>query len=331
MLRSEARVGKTVNAYTVKAKAKALVFGTVFYSLIIGLGFAILYPLLRLAPVVFNHPEDLGNPDVIWVPIEFSLISFRAAIRLVFGNGVPMLESVGYAAVIAVIQIFVCAAAGYALGRVDFWGRSVVMFLVIVTFVVPPQSLLISQYLSFKHFDVLGIVSAVHGEAVDLINKPFALFMLALLGFGVKQSMFVFVFRQFFKGQPTELEEAALIDGCGFYRTYFRIALPNAIPAIMTVGILAFVWNYGDTYYTGYFHPNGPYLSIRLESSFAAANLNQILYAVRTWYDVPGANTLAFDAVKHAAALIYLLPLLVIYFVVQRRIVENFEQSGIVG
>ncbi|WP_309122525.1 carbohydrate ABC transporter permease [Paenibacillus sp.] len=331
MLQSDVRVGARTNADLVKRKFQSIVFGYVFYSLVIGLGFAILYPLIKLIPFVFNDLEDLGNPDVIWVPIEMSMVSFQAAMRLVFGNGIPMLQSVGYAAVIAAIQIFMCAIAGYSLGRIDFWGKNLVMFLVIVTFVVPPQSLLISQYLNFKHFDVFGIVSAATGGTIDLINQPYTLYLIALFGFGVKQSMFVFIFRQFFKGLPKELEEAAYIDGCGFYKTFFKIGLPNAVPAIMTVGILAFVWNYGDTYYTGYFHPNGPYVSIKLATTFAPANVNNILFAIRTWYDVPGATTFAFDAVKQAAAIIFLLPLLVIYFAAQKRIVENFEQSGIVG
>jgi len=329
--RTAVRTDSRLQVYIIKTKIRNLVFKLLFFSLVIGLGFAILYPIIKLIPVVFNDLEDLGNPDVIWVPIEFSVVSFKAAIRLVYGNGLPIIQTVGYALLIAAIQILVSAIAGYSLGRVDFWGRNIVMFLVILTFVVPPQSLLISQYLSFKHFDPLGIVSLFSGRPVDLINEPFTLYMLALFGFGVKQSMFVFIFRQFFKGQAKELEEAAYIDGCGFYRTFIKIGLPNALPAIMTVGILAFVWNYGDTYYTGYFHSDGPYLSNRLAMTFSSANVNNILYAVRTWYNVPGATTFAFDAVKQAAAIIYLLPLLIVYFIAQKRIVENFEQSGIVG
>src|SRR5690606_5718648 len=322
---------KQLNLYNVKESFKKILFWYAFISLIVGLGFAILYPLIKLIPTVFNNLEDLGNPDVVWVPVEFSIVSFEAAIRLVFGNGMPMVQSILYSAMIAAIQIFVCALAGYTLGRVDYWGRNIVMFLVVLTFVVPPQSLLISQYLSFKNFDIFGIFTAISGSTVDLINKPITLILLAVFGFGVKQSMFVFIFRQFFKGLPKELEEASLIDGCGFYQTYFRICLPNAIPAIMTVGILSFVWNYGDTYYTGFFHPDGPYLSIKLAQTFSPANVDNILYAVQTWYNVPGANVFAFDAVKQAAAFIYLLPLLIIYFAVQKKLVQNFEQSGIVG
>jgi len=107
--------------------------------------------------------------------------------------------------------------------------------------------------------------------------------------------------------------------------------LPNAIPAIVTVATLAYVWNYGDTYYTAYFHPDGPYLSIRLTQTFMSANVSNVLRAVSIWFDAPGVTTFAFDAVKQAAVILYMLPLLVVYFLVQKKLVENFERSGIVG
>lgn len=319
------------NAYKTKQNFIGIIYGVFLASLIMGLCFTILYPLIKVLPMVFSDVEDLGNPDVIWIPIKRSIISFKAATRLVYGNGLVMLQSLGYAASITFIQILVSAMAGYALGRVNFRGGNFLLFLVIVTFLVPPQSLLISQYLHFKNFDILGILKAFTGNTMDLINKPYTLYIIAFFGFGVKQSLFVFIFRQFFKGLPIELEEAALIDGCSFQKTYYRIALPNALPAIMTVAILAFVWNYGDTYYTGYFHPDGPYLSNIMTRTFLESNVANILRALSIWYDAPGVTTFAFDAVKQAAVILYLLPLLVVYFLVQGRLVENLERSGIVG
>jgi multiple sugar transport system permease protein len=304
-----------------------------FYSLVLGLCFSILYPLLKIIPVVFSDFQDLGNPDVIWVPVKTSVLSFTAAIRLGFGNGSATLLTLLYCAAITLIQIMISAFAGYSLGRVQFPFRGLVMMLVIVTIIVPPQALLISQYLRFKHFDILGIITFFNGKPLDLINKPYTLFILAATGFGVKQSIFVFLFRQFFMGIPQELEEAAYIDGCGFYKTFFRIVLPTAVPVITTVAALAFVWNYGDTYYTGYFNPDGPYLANKLARIFAANddNIQRVLDAVRRWYSVPRVSSFTFDAIKYAAALLFLSPLLILYFLVQRKLVENFERSGIVG
>ena len=320
-----------IDRYQAVTLMKKVFGGIAFFSLIIGICFAILFPIIRVIPVVFSEFRHLDNPDVIWVPIQFSILSFRAAIRVAFGNFTPMMWTILYAILTALIQILVSAMAGYSLGRVDFPFKRVVMAFVILVIIVPPQAFLIPQFLRFHNFDVLGLVTLAQGGPVNLINNPATLYILSFFGFGVRQAIFIFIFRQFFRGLPAELEDAALIDGCGFYKTFTRIAFPNALPAIMTVFILSFVWNYGDTYLTGYFHPQGPYLANSLNITFAPPNQQALTNAIAHVFNLPFATTFVFDAVKHAAALIYLAPLLIIYFVMQKRMVENFERSGIVG
>lgn len=319
--------------YLFKKKSKRIVLKIITTVLILGLCFTIIYPILKLVPVVFSSIEELGNPNVIWLPIEKSLVSFKAAIRFILPSGIStMAKSVLYAAGIMLIQIFFSAMVGYALARVNFWGRKLVFFLVILVFLLPRQSLLLSQYIFFNHFDVLGIMNLfTKAGEINLINNPVVLVILAVFGFGVNQSLFIFLFSQFFKNIPKELEEAALIDGCGFYKTYFRIMIPNAVPIISTVAILSFVWNYGDTYYTNYFSPNGGFLSTLLSTTFNSANKEYVMNAVQVWYDVPLVPDMAFDAVKQAAVLIYLIPLLIVYLIGQRKLVENLENSGLVG
>lgn len=319
--------------YLFKNKAKQSSMGFFSMVLILGLCFTILYPILKLVPVVFSSVEELGNPNVIWIPLEGSVVSFKAAIRFILPEGImTMVKSVLYAAMIMVLQVFFSAMVGYSLARVKFWGRSIVFGMVVLVFLLPRQSLLLAQYIDFKHFNPLGIMKlfTAAGE-VDLINNPLVLALLAIFGFGVSQSLFIFLFSQFFKNIPKELEEAALIDGCGFYRTYFKIMVPNAVPIISTVAILSFVWNYGDTYYTNYFNPNGTYLSTKLSSTFISANKEYVQRALQTWYEIPVVTDLAFDAVKQAAVLIFLIPLLIVYLIGQRKLVENMENSGLVG
>lgn len=319
--------------YLFKNKSKQKAVKVISLVLILGLCFTIVYPILSLVPVVLSSTEDLGNPNVIWIPLEFSTVSFKAAMRLVMPEGfMTIVKSVLYAVGIMILQVFFSAMVGYSLARVKFWGRGIVFGMVILVFLLPRQSLLLAQYISFVHFDVLGIMDifTTAGE-VNLINNPIVLVLLAIFGFGVNQSLFIFLFSQFFKNIPKELEEASLIDGCGFYRTYFRIMLPNAVPIISTVAILSFVWNYGDTYYTNYFNPNGQFMSTLLSSTFITANKDYILNALTTWYDVPVATDMAFDAVKQAGVLVFLVPLLIVYLVGQRKLVENLENSGLVG
>ena len=139
-----------------KRTLQSIIFKFFGITVILGMCFSILYPILKLFPMIFCDVEDLGNPDVVWIPITYSLVSFKAAIRLVFGNFVIMFQSLLYAAVIAFIQVVICAMAGYTIGRIKIPFKGLIFGLVIFTFIVPPQSLLISQYLNFKNFDILG-------------------------------------------------------------------------------------------------------------------------------------------------------------------------------
>ena len=241
-----------------------------------------------------------------------------------------MVKSIAFALAIMAIQVFISAMTGYTMARVKYRFSGLLFVVVALCFLVPRQSLLLAQYIYFNHFDALGILR-LFGTEWNLINQPATLYLMALLGFGVNQSLFVLIFSQFFKNIPKELEEAALIDGCGFYRTYFRIMVPNAVPAIVTVAILAFVWNYGDTYYTRYFDPSGPYMASKLATTFIDANKVTLLERVRVWYNVPVTTDMTFDALKQAGILIFLAPLLVLYLFAQRWLVENLESSGLVG
>ncbi|MBP3199998.1 MAG: carbohydrate ABC transporter permease [Butyrivibrio sp.] len=321
------------NSYQIKQKIKEIVTNIFLILLIAGLCFSILYPLLKLVPTIFSRIEDLGNPNVIWLPQKFSLTSFKAAARFVMPAGMlTLVKTVFYAAIIMLIQVFFSAMVGYAMARVKFVFSKIAYFLVVLVFLVPRQSLLLAQYIFFKHFDFLGIMNVFtsRGE-VDLIDNPVTLVLLAVFGFGVNQSLFIFLFAQFFRNIPKELEEAAGIDGCGFIRTYFRIMIPNAIPIISTVSILAFVWNYADIYYTNYFYSDAGLMSTLLSKTFVGANKTYVLNAVQTWFGIPAVNDFAFDAVKQAGVLIYLIPLLIVYLIGQRKLVQNMENSGLVG
>ena len=327
----QARLSPDQKIYLAKRKTAAFGMNLVTFLLICGLCFVILYPFIRLVPSVLSAVDDLGNPNVIWIPEKFSTVSFQAAARMTMPEGImTMVKSIGFALAIMAIQVFIAAMTGYTMARVKYKFSGLLFVLVALCFLVPRQSLLLAQYIYFNHFDALGLLK-LFGVEWNLINQPATLYLMALLGFGVNQSLFVLIFSQFFKNIPKELEEAALIDGCGFYRTYFKIMVPNAVPAIVTVAILAFVWNYGDTYYTRYFDPSGPYMASKLATTFIDANKVTLLERVRVWYSVPVTTDMTFDALKQAGILIFLAPLLVLYLFAQRWLVENLESSGLVG
>ncbi len=331
------------NIYLAKKQVSNFSFNLISVILILGLCFVILYPFIQLVPTVFNVLEDLGNPNVIWIPEEWSTLSFTAAARMAMPEGImTMVKSIGFALLLMVIQVVVSAMTGYTMARVKYkWLSGLIFVMVILVFLTPRQSLLLAQYIYFSNFDALGIIpllaklfpnwAAVQGGEIILIGEPASLYIMAALGNGVNQSLMILIFSQFFKNIPKELEEAALIDGCGFYKTYYKIMVPNAIPAIVIVAILSFVWNYGDTYYTRYFDPEGAHMASELATTFIDANKQTLLTRVQTWYGVPVTTDMTFDALKQAGILLFLIPLVVLYLFAQRWLVENLENSGLVG
>ena len=337
------------NIYLAKKQVAGFSFNLITLILILGLCFVILYPFIELVPSVLSAPEDLGNPNVIWLPEEWSTLSFAGSARMTMPEGImTMVKSILFALVLMVIQVFVSAMTGYTMARVKYRWLSPIMFvLVVLVFLTPRQSLLLAQYIYFSNFDGLGLVPLLqkllpnaawlqHPVAgkegvMMLIGQPASLYIMAALGNGVNQSLMILIFSQFFKNIPKELEEAALIDGCGFYKTYFKIMIPNAIPAVVIVAILAFVWNYGDTYYTRYFDPDGAHLASELATTFIDANKQTLLDRFRAWYAIPVTTDMTFDSLKQAGILIFLVPLVVLYLFAQRWLVENLENSGLVG
>lgn len=332
--KKKVKLSNEQNIYMAKKKVGSFTLNTITVILILGLCFVILHPFLKLVPTVLANPEDLGNPNIIWIPEEFSTKSFEMASYHVIKQGpMTLVKSIGYALVVMAIQVFISAMTGYTMARVNYkFGTPILFVMVILSFLVPRQSLLVAQYVYFQHFDAFYIMRLFNMET-NLIGNPWSLYIMAMLGFGVNQSLLILIFSQFFKNIPKELEEAALIDGCGFYKTYFNIMIPNAIPAIVIVAILAFVWNYGDTYYTRYFDPDGQYLSSKLATVFANNDTQKrfVQDTATRLFGLSKASDLTFDAVKQAGVLIFLVPLLVVYLFAQRWLVENLESSGLVG
>ena len=108
------------------------------------------------------------------------------------------------------------------------------------TNVVPNEALDRSRTLFLGAYSFFG---------VKLIGNIFSMFILSLFGQGIRSAIFVFLFRQFFKGVPIELEESAQVDGAGVLRTFWSVMLPNARGAIVTVGLFSFVWQWNDYYF----------------------------------------------------------------------------------
>ena len=145
----------------------------------------------------------------------------------------------------------------------------------------------------------------------------------ALFANGLKSGLFIFVYRQFFRGVPKELEEAAYIDGCGSVKTFVKIIVPNAIPAFVTVLLLSLVWYYNDYYTIPLFLPKTEVLSTALSDMFTNMTTVGGLYS--------GVDSILIYPIWRAGIILYILPLLIIFLLFQKKFTESIARSGIVG
>ena len=152
----------------------------------------------------------------------------------------------------AALQTFVCGLVGYGFARFSFPLRRVLFALVVLTIIVPVQTYLSPLYMLFRFFRIPGLSQLLElfgaSGTFKLIDSPWPFWLQALFGMGFRSGLCIFIFRQFYRGMPSELEEAALIDGCGGFGTYFRVMLPNARASMITVFIFSVVWHWNDYY-----------------------------------------------------------------------------------
>ena len=302
-------------------KIVTLVSSILKYMLLIGLCFIILYPLFLQLAVAFRAPSDVNNVSVLWIPGKFSLKNFEVAIIAL--NYVQALKnSIILSFGITTLQLVSTSLAGYAFARLKFRGSGVLFGLALFTIVVPQTVI------------ALPLLRSV--TEMNMVGKPFVLFLMAGLGMGIKSGIFIYLFRQFYRGIPIELEEAATIDGANPFKVFYKIMLPNAKGAIITVALLAFVWQWNDYYFTTLFvsRSNLDFMTLTTQQVSVLYGLQQALTDAGVWglmgQDIT-KNPLFASMILNTTGILVMLPLLLLYFFVQKLFVQGIERSGIVG
>lgn len=308
----------TLDVIKIKRREKTtkLIINIAQAVLLVGLSFVILFPILSAIIPSITDYNYLGDPNSIWIPKKLSILSYNISFYLLDYTN-TLFKSLLFSGAMTLVQVIVSAFVGYGFSRMRFKGHNVLFFFVVLTIVLPPQAIMLPQFLHFKN--------------LGLLNNIASLFLLALTGQGLKSGLFIYLFRQFFKGLPEELEEAALIDGCGFFKTFFKIMLPNAGAIILTVSVFSFVWNYTDTYYANWFAGDAGLISSVMAKKFISDSYIIDAYQDFTLLSKESMNPLFVGAVRGSGMLLYILPLAIFYFIIQRRFVQGFERSGIVG
>ena len=286
------------------------------YVILFGVAFLILYPLLEKVSTIFKSNEDLVDKTVMYIPKEFSLETLRMTIGAMSYSS-TLLNTLTFSTIVAIIQVFICTMISYGFARFKFPGRKILFFFVILVLLVPPQVIMSSMYMIFKEFDFLGVFKALSGKPLNLIDSFWPFILLSVTGMGLKNSLYIFMMRQFFRNMPAELEEAGFIDGAGCFRTYFLIMIPNALPMMLTIFLFSFSWQWSDGLYTSMFLREFKVLP-NILSSLNTFRLNTLEPVVRT-------------AIVDTGIILVIAPLLLIYLISQRFFIEGISRSGIVG
>ena len=219
------------------------------------------------------------------------------------------------------------------------------MILVIVTMIVPHETLKLSLSTHFRYFDLGGLhaflkpdgtrvipgilqifgVDTIAKTAVNdlpsLLNTFWPLLIISATGLAFKNGLYIFMMRQFFQGVPDELEESAYVDGATTMRTFFTIILPLSIPMMITIFLFAFSWQWTDEFYTTLFFPTANKVTL-MPDIVAIPKSLEINYA---------GQSLFYTAIRNTAGIMIIFPLVIVYLFCQKYLVQGIERSGIVG
>ncbi|MFB9327928.1 carbohydrate ABC transporter permease [Paenibacillus aurantiacus] len=300
------------------------------YILILGVSFVIVLPILKQISVAFKDPLDIYDPTIYMIPVHYTMENIRLAMDIL--DYWPLLQNtLLFVVSTTLLATISCALAGYGFARFTFPGSNILFALVIMTILIPSSTLMVPMYLHFREFDVLGLITLITGkEGVNLLNTYWPSLITSALAIGLKAGLFIYIFRQFFKGLPKEIEESALIDGAGGLRTFFSIMLPNAVPPIITVLLFSFVWQYNDTFYTSLFMSDSNLMAVKIASF--PADVNQFLPRL---LGIEGTEARAdpnhVSMIVDTGILLTIAPLIIMYLFVQRYFVESVERTGVVG
>jgi multiple sugar transport system permease protein len=257
------------------------------------LGVFMLLPFAWLFSMSFRPPSEAYKMPPSFLPPNLDFKNYRAVLQ----STVPFLQiywnSLEIAVIVTIGQLVTCTLAAFAFARLNFPGRDSLFFVMLIGLMFPAQVTIIPVYLGFAH--------------VGLLNRPIGLALMYLTS-----SFGVFLIRQFMRTQPKALEEAALMDGAGYFKIFTRISLPQLRPALSALGIITFTqtWNY--------------YFQARVLLEPQESMTLPVAVDLLRGYLSNGNLSLVMAAMSMAV-----LPVILIFLVAQKLVIEGVTLSGI--
>ncbi len=293
--------------------------------ILLAIGYIIIYPLFYMIVTSLRDKQSYFTAATVWIPTSIDpVFSFGKAIysmRLWEGlTNTFVLEIVA-----ALIEVVTCAITAYGFARFKFKFKGVLTAGLFLTILIPETMIIIPRMVNYSNMDFLGILGLFDSiTGIDLrpnlIGSPLAFYLPSLFAMGLRSGILIFIYIQFFKGLPYELEEAAWVDGAGPIRTFLSIAVPSSGVVFITVIVFSVIWHWNDTVLASvYVQANYP-LSVHLE------RINMTL-AGQGFY----SSNVETQSILMAACFLFILPMLIFYMILQRWFIESIDRVGITG
>jgi len=302
-----------------RSKLKRLFFGMKFtdglfykimiYLMLVGLGYIYLYPMMYMISNSFMTMSDIINVSVNWIPSQFTLENYRLVWDAI-DYPKALLDGVILAGLPALSATISSALIGYGFAKYNFPFKRILMALMILTFIIPPQITMMPTFRMYANYDLLG--------SIMTFIYP------AILGQGFNGAIYILIFYSFFRMIPNSLMESAQLDGAGPMKIFLKIAIPLAIPAIIIVFLFSFVWYYNETYLSGLFLRGSDMLTLPLR-------VEQFIINYTSIYPEGSRARELMQSAKLAGNILTILPLLILFFFTQRHFVEAIDKTGITG
>jgi len=312
--------------YLLRARITKYTVSVIRALLMFGLCFMIIQPLLTRLSTSVMEEQDLYDSTIVLLPRNLTLDNFRHVFNLT-EFPVSMFNTLWISFMISACQIVSCTLVAYGFARYEFPLKKFWFGCVIALIIIPPQTISTSLYTFFANFDFLGIVKAFNGgKTINLRGSLLPYTLMSLTCMGLKNGLYIFMLRQYFRGVPKSLEEAAYIDGCNTLHTFARIMLPDAVPIILSCFLFGFVWQWTDLFYSRNFIPSTtPVFSVQLSTMVSEMAYYFSTEAGGKPIVVPAGRSQQMISI---GVLICSLPLIILYCFTQRTFVKSLAMSG---
>lgn len=310
----------------IKPKIKSDIIGFfVRIMLMLPVIYIILYPLFTMISTSLMSQYQVMDPSVVWIPKVITFDNFsKALLALDYKNS--LWQTLYVNVLSGMIEVMVCSITAYGFARFNFKFKGLLLGILILNIIVPTEMISIPTFLQLRKADIFGILNLI-GTLINrdirpnLINTPWSFWIPSLLSVGLRSGLFIFIYIQFFKGLPKELEEAAYIDGAGPFRTFINIIVPSSGAAFLTVTIFSLIWHWNDYYLS----------SLYFSDKFSlAVQLSKIDTAMTSIKEITGTFSTR-NGIIMAASLLFILPVLIVYLILQRKFIKSVDRVGIVG